>query len=69
MITKPKRRSRIAEAVHEMATDLYEVGLIDEHRMREFDTMCNLEGDFRPCPEPAFRQFRNGKSARRGRKA
>lgn len=37
---KRKPKSRIAEAVHETATDLYEVGLIDRKRMREYDLLC-----------------------------
>jgi putative transcriptional regulator len=32
-----KPKSEIAEAVHETATDLYQVGLIDRMTMREYD--------------------------------
>jgi putative transcriptional regulator len=35
-----KPKSEIAEAVHETATDLYQVGLIDRVRMWEFDRLC-----------------------------
>jgi putative transcriptional regulator len=35
-----KPKSEIAEAVHETATDLYEVGLIDRVTMREYDRLC-----------------------------
>ncbi len=35
-----KPKSKIAEAVHETATDLYQVGLIDRKRMREYDSLC-----------------------------
>lgn len=38
-----KRKSRILHEVHEMAADLYEVGLIDKRRMREFDALCKLD--------------------------
>ena len=37
-----KRKSRILSEVHEMASDLHSVGLIDKRRMREFDALCNL---------------------------
>jgi len=37
-----KRKSRILQEVHEMATDLNEIGLIDKRRMREFDALCHL---------------------------
>ncbi|WP_459937896.1 helix-turn-helix domain-containing protein [Desulfonatronum parangueonense] len=37
-----KQKSRILEEVHEMASDLNEIGLIDKRRMREFDALCNL---------------------------
>lgn len=35
-----KYRSKIAAAVHETATDLYEVGAIDAKTMRHFDMTC-----------------------------
>lgn len=38
-----KRKSRILQEVHEMASDLYHVGLIDKRRMREFDALCHLD--------------------------
>jgi putative transcriptional regulator len=37
-----KRNSRILSEVHEMATDLHDVGLIDKRRMHEFDALCHL---------------------------
>lgn len=36
------RKSRILQEVHEMASDLHEVGLIDKRRMGEFDALCHL---------------------------
>jgi putative transcriptional regulator len=36
--TRPK--SRIMEAVHEGASDLYRLGFIDKRRMREYDALC-----------------------------
>jgi putative transcriptional regulator len=38
-----KRKSRILDEVHEMASDLHKVGLIDKRRMREFDALCHLD--------------------------
>jgi putative transcriptional regulator len=35
-----KPKSEIAEAVHETARGLYQVGLIDRVRMREYDRLC-----------------------------
>jgi putative transcriptional regulator len=35
-----KPKSEIAEAVHETARDLYQVGLIDLMKMREYDSLC-----------------------------
>jgi putative transcriptional regulator len=35
-----KPKSKIAEAVHETATDLYQVGLIDRVTMRKYDSLC-----------------------------
>jgi putative transcriptional regulator len=35
-----KPKSKIAEAVHETATGLYQVGLIDRVTMREYDRLC-----------------------------
>lgn len=37
-----KRKSLILRNVHEMATDLHEIGLIDKRRMCEFDALCHL---------------------------
>lgn len=37
---KKKYRSDIAAAVHESMHDLYEIGIIDEKRMRHFDKTC-----------------------------
>lgn len=41
-MTTKKRKSRILQEVHEMATDLHGIGLIDKRRMREFDALCHL---------------------------
>jgi putative transcriptional regulator len=38
--TKRKYKSPIFEAVHEMMSDAYEVGVVDKTTMREFDAMC-----------------------------
>lgn len=38
-----KRDSRILREVHEMASDLHEIGLIDKRRMREYDALCHLD--------------------------
>jgi putative transcriptional regulator len=40
-----KRKNRILEEVHEMASDLHRAGLIDMRRMREYDALCHLEVD------------------------
>src|SRR6266702_6141867 len=38
---KAKRfRSRLSEAIHETATGLHRVGLLDKETMREFDASC-----------------------------
>jgi putative transcriptional regulator len=44
--TKSKAKSRIFEAVHETASDLYRLGFIDKRKMGKFDALC-LE----PVPE------------------
>jgi len=38
-----KHKSRILQEVHEMASDLHEIGLINKRRMREFDALCGIE--------------------------
>ena len=38
--TSPKYHSGIAEAVHETASGLHRIGLIDQKTMREFDASC-----------------------------
>lgn len=55
-----KRSSRILASVHEMASDLYRLGFIDEHKMRQYDALCS-----KPVPE-ATRPDR-AKGAGRGR--
>ncbi|TSE26316.1 Antitoxin HigA-2 [Tepidimonas aquatica] len=42
-MTRKKRNSRILQEVHEMASDLHRIGLIDKRRMREFDALCHLD--------------------------
>ncbi|MBI5780691.1 MAG: DNA-binding transcriptional regulator [Rhodocyclales bacterium] len=37
-----KRKGQILREVHEMASDLNRIGLIDKRRMREFDALCHL---------------------------
>ncbi|RJX18051.1 MAG: DNA-binding transcriptional regulator [Desulforudis sp.] len=38
-----KRESRILQEVHEMASDLHKIGLIDTRRIREFEALCGLD--------------------------
>jgi putative transcriptional regulator len=38
--TSPKFHSGVAEAVHETASGLHRIGLIDQKTMREFDASC-----------------------------
>ena len=40
MKTKVKDGSRVFEAVHETALDLYKAGFIDKRRMRHYDALC-----------------------------
>lgn len=40
MNTKTKAKSRILEAVHETAVDLYRLGFIDQRKMRKYDALC-----------------------------
>ena len=40
MKAKPKYRSRISGAVHETASGLHKIGLLDHTTMREFDASC-----------------------------
>ena len=35
-----KTKSRILEAVHETASDLYQLGFIDAHQMQEYNALC-----------------------------
>jgi len=51
-----KRNSRILKEVHEMASDLQEIGLIDKRRMREFDALCNL--DIEDMPPQKIKQLK-----------
>jgi DNA-binding transcriptional regulator YiaG len=37
---KQKYQSKILGSIHEFAQDLYEVGAIDEKRMKEYDEAC-----------------------------
>lgn len=46
MATRTKHRTRIAEAVHEAASDLHKGGVISKRRMAEYDTLCLV-----PVPE------------------
>lgn len=40
MSTKTNAKSRILEAVHETATDLHRLGLMDARKMRRYDALC-----------------------------
>ena len=52
-----KRKSRILREVHEMASDMHGIGLIDKRRMREFDALCRLDiEEFEPQKIKAMRQ-------------
>ena len=46
MSTQRKAKSRIFEAVHEGASDLYRLGFIDKRRMAYYDTMCLKPQDY-----------------------
>lgn len=35
-----KPKSKIFAAIHEMVSDMHEVGIIDDAKMREFDESC-----------------------------
>ena len=47
MNIKAKPTSRLMEAIHETASDMHRLGLIDKRKMQEYDALC-LE------PVPAF---------------
>jgi putative transcriptional regulator len=53
MTAKTKAKSRILEAVHETARGLHEAGLIDKHRMLEYDALC-----LAPVPEYSSEKIR-----------
>lgn len=40
MTTKSKAKSRVLDAVHETASDLYRLGFIDQRKMRKYDLLC-----------------------------
>lgn len=40
MVAKVPAKSRIFEAVHETASDLYSAGIIDKRKMRKYDLLC-----------------------------
>jgi len=47
-----KYRSEISMGIHESARELFEIGLISEARMREYDEMCLVEKPrAKPTPE------------------
>jgi len=48
-----KTRSRLLEAVHESARDLYETGVIDARRMNEYDILCQP-----PVPDYSAKQIK-----------
>lgn len=35
-----KTKSRVLDAVYETATDLHQLGFIDQHKMRQYDALC-----------------------------
>jgi len=40
MTNRTKSSCKILVAVHETAQDLHDAGLIDQHRMRQYDALC-----------------------------
>ena len=40
MLTPPRAKSPILEAVHETASDLHRLGFIDKRRMQKFEALC-----------------------------
>lgn len=40
MTAKTKAKSRIMEAVHDTASDLHDLGFIDQRKMRQYDALC-----------------------------
>jgi putative transcriptional regulator len=48
--------SEITAAMHEIMSDLYEVGMVDKKTMREFDEMCLVPID--PMPPEEIRLLR-----------
>jgi len=40
MSTRPKKASRILDAVHETARDLHTAGLLSKRRMKDYDALC-----------------------------
>jgi putative transcriptional regulator len=46
MSTQRKAKSRIFQAVHEGAGDLYRLGFIDKRRMAHYDAMCLAPQDY-----------------------
>jgi len=40
---KKKYQSELFEAIHETATGLYKIGVIDEKEMREYDEDCLIQ--------------------------
>ena len=51
--TKTGAKSRILEAVHEMASDLHRLGFFDKRKMRKFDALC-----LGPVPEYDCQEIR-----------
>ncbi len=54
-----KTRSRLLEAMHDTARDLYEAGVIDARRMREYDALCLPAPEFSAEQIKALRQRHN----------
>lgn len=52
-----KRKCRILQEVHEMASDLHEIGLIDKRRMREFEALCGLDVQEMPPRKIAYKKL------------
>lgn len=49
-----KAKSRILEAVHETAADLYRLGFIDQRKMRKYNALCQD-----PIPEYGSERIRS----------
>jgi putative transcriptional regulator len=54
-MTVKRGKSRILREVHEMASDLYRLGFIDERKMRKYDALYRAAKRDRKSPPNASR--------------